>query len=456
METMSSNSKQLLMLQEQKRKRSQLAKRLLDDYLEESTHVTLPLSEEDFIGLDEAVQEYGEDFSGMMWNNLKKTQQRNREVAEAEEELYLQRRQRHDPLRTLRQKPSNLTAKNLQYNDKLMDKTTQVKEFVRDDGEDFAAGFDDDFDVQLADLNRVGLRPQLHVNKHRLLPHDVKVLSLMGYNFNEGVKKRISRFPSLSRLNSAPPPQNLARQKSKLSMVTSELHPPRLSKEERLAQYRSVDEQAPVRSRHKPNIKNFREVPQEVMAGISSMRLNKERQVWEGNEIDLARFEQPHLIPKHSADTQIAATESHMVFDSVNMRWNNTKHDEEDVFSDIPDLTDDRHNLWRPASSYKLAAPPKSVGFTMLTANDVLPLKPKRKDGGTIRRSASRATFSGLEFDVSEDLLRRFEKEETKIAKKVNNWFPVGEVYDYRMVNDEATTFQRDYYWEIRKLVLDS
>ncbi|CAN3374012.1 hypothetical protein DIRU0_D06502 [Diutina rugosa] len=454
METLSSNSKQSSLLQEQKRKRAPPSQRLLDEFSEESTNVTSPHSEDEFIGLDEVDQEYGEDFSSILLNNFKKVKQRNSMLAEEEEKMYSQWRPRHDPVKTLRQKPSNLTARNLQYNDKLMDKSTQVKEFVRDDGEDFAAGFDDNFEARMAQLAK------LQAGKQRSASHDPKLHSMMGYNFNEGVKKRISRFPSLNRLNEPPQPPRLTKSKSKLSMVTSEPQKTRLSKEEQLARYRKFDEKAPVKVHHTTKMQTIRCMPEDmdVTSKFSSMRLNKERQIWEGNETALARFEQPqpHFIPKYSADSQMVPPESDMVLDHATMRWTNLKQEEEDIFSDIPDLTDDRHNILRQSSSYKLAAPPKSVGFTMSTADDSSPSKQTRKEAKNARRSGSRATFGLSEFELSDDLLKRFEKEQEKIEKKVNNWFSVGETYDFNSVNEGAKSYNRDYYWEIRKMVLDS
>lgn len=408
--------------------RHKITKDNLSEFLDD-TGITLQIGDDDFIGLDDMAEEFGGNISEMMSLKFEKKQQAIKEAALAEEER-VSRKRRPGMLKT---KPSNLTAKNLRYNDELMDKGGQVQNYI--DMDEIDDGFDEDFDLQMA----TRAKPRQYRLNAAIKPQ------LVGYNFNEGVKNRLTRIPLFYRQTND---LGLSRQMSKMLLNANQpTHPSKL-KNEFLARYR---DDAKPRRKPAPKMQTFRELPANVLV-TSSMKFNKDKSVWEGNDGDLARFERPLLIEPHANESQPLA--DHMVYDPKNGRWINTKPDDEElIFNDIPDLSDERY-LWRQPSQYKLVAPPK-MGFDRRPLLQ-LPMKSRDRKRVVSQPSMAHIPLAGEDYQMSDDLIRRFHREQAKIEKKVNNWFNVGEAYDFREVNEGAAAFSRDYLWEIHKLVLDT
>lgn len=447
--------------------------RPLDEYLEnDSTDITSQINDDDFPELEQIIDDNGGDISMVMAHKLHAKKQALYQQAESDE-IHYGKVQRYRTSPKLRTKHSNLTEENLRQNTHVLDKTSRIHDYIcNDEDEGLDDGFDEDFDAQLSKSAGIIRPPTRQPMKKYRLTVDMKNPSA-GYNFNEGVQSRLSRIPSFYRAD--PDDQALARQTSKMNLNSRSRE-----KQELLGRFSQAQPARKRQSatRRKPKLfTDVSEFPQAAKVP-STMRFNRDRGVWEGNDVDLARFDRPSLItPQDASDPSLRAPEKHhMVLDTENGRWLSADpNDEECIFSDIPDLTDERHQLWRPPSQYKLAAPPKLILFCRSKLNLMLPMKPKRsseapppaklvlrKPSSRTISTVSRATSgssqnnAGNEFYMSDDLLKRFSKEEAKIERKINNWFNVGEVYDFRHVNAHAASTNRGYLWEIRKLVMET
>lgn len=175
----------------------------------------------------------------------------------------------------------------------------------------------------------------------------------------------------------------------------------------------------------------------------SKMKYNPINKKWEGNDIELVKFEniavpKPLLIPfsefKHNVkDKKIQGS---MVYDPEQLKWINLNNEEDNVFQDLPDLPDLQVNKRAISNS-----PTKNVG--------------RGVSAFTQRTESTNSTVSnnndGNEFQMAPKLIEKFYKEEMKLLKKLHSWFLQYNNYD--LVNDD---FNSNYFWEIRKMVIDN
>ena len=70
----------------------------------------------------------------------------------------------------------------------------------------------------------------------------------------------------------------------------------------------------------------------------------------------------------------------------------------------------------------------------------------------TASTASTANSAAGEEFALSTKLMAKFEKEEQKIRKKTHHWFGANESYHLH----GRGHFDADYYWEIRKMVMDN
>ncbi|KAG5416764.1 BFA1 [Candida metapsilosis] len=270
-----------------------------------------------------------------------------------------------------------------------------------------------------------------------------------------------------------------------------------------------------------------------VIPKSKSMVFNKAQNRWEGNEVDLLRFEQkPSLITLKEIepvgkeivnrdkldaldddddddDFPGMKRQGNMLYDDVNLKWINLDQDDEYIFDDIPDLIEpletirQHHNLqqkqqqqqqqeqgqWEQYSPtrpklggtntiYVLQSPISRRGLsqftqrtTSSTSSNTPPPQPQPLSTAS-RSNLIRSQSSSSRVDpvhhwqsqsqqnlqrhvsmsdnntsippVSSKLHDRFVKEEAKISRKINNWFI-----------DDNNDVKLDYYWEIRKLIME-
>ncbi|KAG5354679.1 Protein byr4 [Yarrowia sp. B02] len=139
----------------------------------------------------------------------------------------------------------------------------------------------------------------------------------------------------------------------------------------------------------------------------SGMSFNPTTMRWEGNDVDLKRFEstKPALLAFKS--TKGAQVVGNMYFDPVKLCWKSMEVDIDEL-EGLDDLEEE---------------PSSGVGF-----------------GG---RGFSGAA-DGHEFDLSDEFVAKLKHQEERWNRKTSGWFEVG------------TKFDRDYLWDIRRLITNS
>lgn len=311
---------------------------------------------------------------------------KQREAEREQRELMQKRHKDYDPNQTLRLKDFNkLTNENLTLLDQLDDEKTVNYEYVRDDVEDFAQGFDKDFETKLR------IQPSMPTLRSNV-PTLKKYKSYGEFKCDNRVKQKLDRIPSFYNKN-----QLLSKFKE-----TKSYHP----HHKKMGTVRCLN--------------NNSEVPV-TYPSISNMKLNKEKNRWEGNDIDLIRFEKPSLITHKENKTK--KRQGNMVYDEQNLRWINTES-EHDVFDDIPDL-----------AVKQLQSPVRGLSqFTQRTTSTTATTTAPSKNNET----------QHLDFEISRKLVDKFQKEQAKIEKKINHWFI-----------DTTSEFNTDHYWEIRKMIIE-
>ncbi|CAH2354878.1 hypothetical protein CLIB1423_19S01926 [[Candida] railenensis] len=273
-------------------------------------------------------------------------------------------------------------------------------------------------------------------------------------------------------------------------------------------------------------------VPVAALNSKTKMKFNPVKHKWEGNDIDLYKFEaikslqttKPRLITnkdykKDKSDVKkkiVGSTSSssssgekivgNMKYDPEAMKWVNLDEVEEDddIFDDLPDLpirngsknirsgsgvpfpsSKSHPNLHKSLSSststFRKSGSAKSI-MTLLNASPPkFPSRTTTNPSSKIRgvsstsaftqRTASTASSSSSkssqdsnqyddtsiqqdslmeEFFIDDKLIEKFHKEEAKWIKKTKHWFQEGESFDF-----SSTPFNKDYFWEIRKMVTD-
>lgn len=175
--------------------------------------------------------------------------------------------------------------------------------------------------------------------------------------------------------------------------------------------------------------------------GQSKMKYNALAKRWEGNDHELIRFEdvsprksQPSLITLKDFQPHKEKLKGNMIYDSENLRWVNMDKNDLDVgiFDEVPDL--------EPNDLPQFRQPER--GASAFTQRTVLTVSSDA--------SASKGRVTGNEFQISDKLQARFEKEEAKIRKKIHHWFGPHETYRLDRRGGDTS-----YFWDIRKMVVE-
>lgn len=246
----------------------------------------------------------------------------------------------------------------------------------------------------------------------------------------------------------------------------------------------------------------------------NKMKYNAAKHRWEGNDIDLYKFEKikslptskPRLIANvkpikginNVGDRGVGNSGGKVVgnmrYDPVAMKWINEDEDEDrDIFNDLPDLPSEskRRNkevrgisiskshpnlrkesnpvfpksgstksiismLKSSPSKYSLSNPGKFLrgvsttsAFTQRTTSSTSTTSNESDSTEYSENTPMQPVMQELYLD--DKLIEKFYKEESKWFKKTKNWFNEGELFNFGSNN----SFNRDYYWEIRKMVTD-
>ncbi|KAI5955704.1 hypothetical protein KGF54_001206 [Candida jiufengensis] len=211
------------------------------------------------------------------------------------------------------------------------------------------------------------------------------------FNFNNKIKNRLDRIPSF--------------------------YNPPVEKDQVLQKFKEPK----TTTHHNKKFKNYRTAQ---IVNSNSMKFNKTLNKWEGNDEDLIRFDnKPSLITKREINNIPRKKQGNMFYDEENLKWINLE--EEDEILDIPDLIEP-----------KLQSPIRGLSqYTQRTSSTAtLP-----NAFGNNRLSPTRTTNHKL----NQKLIEKFVKEEQKIDRKINHWFI------------DSNEIKTDYYWEIRKMVME-
>lgn len=477
----------------------------LSDYGEDTdTDITSEMDEDDFEEIDDIFgkEESGIYSSGGKVSNfgnfskasqaLTKKKQQLQQEAELEEEEMVERYRRlgHQGEPTtlkLKDLKNAQRAPNSQLDqDALENERTVNYEYTKDDFESFEDGFDLNIPIKF-EAEKLKQFQSSRANTGRLqhkmsmpnFPNSLKaskptkfkstmdlaaILDSQHPVFNNSNKiiRKLDRMPSFH--------NNKERAKSHTPNDDELNHNMELRKKQLLEKYMEITEQqknlktSPKKSR-RPQVREKQSTRKGVglvkylneksavpaTSSNGKMKFDTASKRWEGNEHDLMRFEenetiqpkkQPSLITVLDFQPHKEKLKGNMMYDAENLRWVNLdKVEEEDlIFDDLPDLVPNDVPQYKPSGS-KLALADRGVSTfthrTTLTASS--------------SSSALGRTTPGDEFQLLAKLMSRFEKEEVKIKKKTHHWFGTNEHYKI----DRPRAFNGEYFWEIRKMVVD-
>lgn len=405
----------------------------------EGTDVTSNFNEEEFEDIDDvfgAPEEQAQDAS-RLHIKLKSKKQHLQSIAESEEKELL-RRYRNDEMTTLKGREFDILES---------DKTINY-DFTRDDFDDFEQGFDINGlnnrlqlkqsmpDIRKESFNKKHMKKfQSSYNLNSYVNSDSKKADgfYAGYNnpkYDDKVMRKLERIPSFNQ--------------KRLDDMIEKNENFRATKQQLLQQYQEVDKQHKKTNQKILNLKKSMSMPARRGKKIglvkylgdvpntgsnTTMKFNHQLKNWEGNEIELMKFtnmntKRPSLIKfddymktsKSSSQIPRSQSSHNMIFDPVNLKWVSKDTEDEDVFKDVTELEDQRR------------------GPSMFTARTI----------------STKVDEEPNVFIVSKKLIDRFLKEENKIGRKTEYWFNKNDTYDL------DADFNHDYYWDIRKLIMDT
>lgn len=476
---------------------SPLRRRSLSDYSEDTDTDITELNDEDFEELDDI---FGKEESGLYssggTNNVglenasrasealnKKRQQLQKEAEIEDHEMYMRYRKHYgDEVNTLKLKDLKNYTLNAKLNkDPLENDHTVNYEYTRDDFETFEDGFEADLPLKLEPSRLRQFQSRKGTLSHKAslpsFPNSLKpskptkfksTMDLASHLHNKDEHPIFNNSNKIIRKLDRMPSFHIKRER----VVSNSSQPDsddlldrdmEIRKKHLLEKYMEISEQqkklrnSPKRTQ-KPSRKGVglvkylndkTSVPS--TAANESMKFNPVSKRWEGNEHDLLRFEEGLVEPKKQPSL-ITLTDfrnhnkikGSMMYDPENMRWVNLDKVAEEgdaVFDDLPDLVPN------DIPQYLMRKPSRPVlnerGVSAFTQRTVLAVSSDR---------SSSKSGPGDEFQISAKLCARFEKEEQKIKKKTHHWFGPNE--HYRV--EHAKPFHPEYFWEIRKMVMDN
>lgn len=441
----------------------------LSEYSEHTneTDLTSELNGDDFENVDDI---FGDEESGIYTSGgglkndikakqrlIKQQQQRQAEAQKEEEELAKQWRQREE-VQTLRIK--DLNPVNLDT-DALENERTINYEYTRDDFEDIEEGFELESAVKFepqsfkrasklnSKISMPDVRPSAHVAQSKkfksTMDLNYELRPSATFNSSNRVISKLDRIPSFySRPRQEPLPTTIEEQNK------AQIDDIEMKKQQLLSKYMEFtakqnklsSKKSKIQRTERPRnsklglVRNLNEVP--LATGNDKMKYNPVKKKWEGNNIDLVKFDKirqklsrPLLITakefkSNNKDKKIHGT---MIYDADQMKWINLE-DEEDVFGEVSDLvTTDLRD--RGVST-----------FTQRTIST---------NSAALVPSSTQESTQLEEFFIPSKQIEKFRKEEIKIRRKTTHWFNTNETY-----KPHKSSRHEDFRWEIRKMVMET
>lgn len=459
----------------------------LSEYSEDTneTDITSQFNDEDFDNINDVDNIFGNEESGIYSSggnantskanrHLLMKQRKLQNDAEIEERELLKKYKRlaNEETNTLKLKDFSIYDQNPIDSDALENEKTVDYEYTKDDFEDFEDGFDIDGHIELDfdKLKQYGREKSKSISMKASMPNfnnknnmsKVKkfksTMDLVNeletphpvFNNNNKIIRKLDRIPSFYNK------ENIKSKKSQLN------HDIELEKQQLLNKYMEITEkQNRINNRHRKknlsiksqsNGKNKRiglvrylnddPIPQND--ANSKMKYNPVNKRWEGNDIELVKFENLH-VPKpllisfneFKSNMKDKNLQGNMVYDPDKLKWINLnkEEDKDNVFQGLPDLPDLQVNKRTISSSPTKTIERGVSAFTQRTEST---------------NSSNSNNADGNEFEIPPKLIEKFFKEEMKLQRKINYWF---QQPNYELVNDE---FNYNYFWEIRKMVINN
>lgn len=484
---------------------SPLRRRSLSDYSENTETDITEMNDDDFEEIDNI---FGKEESGIYSSGggidtqkpdtsrasdrlAKKKRQLQKEADLEDRELFQKYRKHHgEEVNTLKLK--DLHKYQLESNlekDALENERTVNYEYTRDDFESFEDGFDADLPAQIEperlrhfhSSGNKGGRIQ-HKTSMPVFPNSLRSSKLTKFkstmdlasafekkehpvfnNSNKLIRKldRMPSFHSRKELNAAMEYQDDEELNNDMERKKKEL----LEKYMEITEKQKQLKTSPKRSsgllksagakRHGVGLVRYLNDKSAVPVGSTNgnMKFNARTKRWEGNEHELLRFDeeaqehpssrkQPSLITLKEFDRRVETIKGNMKYDAENLRWVNLDESDEvenHIFDELPDLEPNDIPRYRMPIKGKL----NDRGVSTFTQRTILSVSSDR--------SSALSASAGDEFQLGPKLMAKFHKEELKIYKKTHHWFGPNESYKV----DRARTFNSEYFWEIRKMVMD-
>lgn len=478
---------------------------------------------------------------------------------------------KEDPNRTLKLRDAvgvgregyKLTATNLNMLDHLENDKTINYDFTRDDNDQFEDGFDVDFEESIQKIKQQQQQQQQHqrlnmgtVPKHVLI--NKQSMPSLAKNHTNTIKKFKSTMDLTGDTLHEPPQEHQHPQQqpqgfnfnnrviNKLDRIPSFYNKPKIPDPESRIQL--LDKYAERKDKDKANAKvnvrgntkgihtsdhhqNHRYHPHKKMGHVrylneggtnsngeayniiprsKSMVFNKAQNRWEGNEVDLLRFEhKPSLItlneikPAHKDTNYDALNDDeydddfpgkkrhgNMLYDNVNLKWINLDQDDEYIFDDIPDLIEPletirqhhnqqqqqqhqqqmvQHSPTRPKlgstnTVYVLQSPISRRGlsqFTQRTTSSTNTIPTQQQHPSMTR---SKSTLLRSQSSLSQQQQHQSANDNGAmiplVSQKLIDKFAKEEAKINRKINhwfiDDNNDVKLDYYWEIRNLIMEN
>lgn len=226
-------------------------------------------------------------------------------------------------------------------------------------------------------------------------------------------------------------------------------------------------------------VRNLNSLSIPVASESSKMKFNYKSGIWEGNDIELMKFEdfpnaagptnnlsqaKPGLITSQDFDMKNKKIHGNMIFDLEQLRWINLDHEDDlDIFGDLPNLEQNNHSSPNRMPSRQTAgmtvkkSPMKKTesmrGVSQFTQRTTSTNSTNSNSENSITDEEDSGQMEGYEFNIPDKLIEKFEKEEAKINKKIKNWFNSRQ--HYKIDNQNPVQYNHDYFWEIRKMVIE-
>ncbi|KAG7662597.1 BFA1 [[Candida] subhashii] len=483
-----------------------ITREYLSEYSEENdTDVTSEFTDNDFDGWDLLTKnEEGQGDQTSIYQKMnqhliaRKVQQQKEAEIEQEElrKLWMAKKKQEqdymDPNQTIKlqdfsaYQDNKLTNENLSLFDLLENEKTVNYEYTRDEFDQFEDGLDDNFVEELQKrhaqrVHNINRNPKSSLRNKQSMPSIARTSKPSIKRFQSTME--FAKQSGLDGIQEEPAFKYNDNLKRKLDRIPSFYNTQESEKKTQLLnKYRDnikTNDSIHQQSHHKRKMGvvkclNNNRVTQNPSfpTPTKNMTFNYSQNRWEGNEEELMRFEnlsKPALITTREFEEPVLRLAiptkgegtHNMAYDKERLCWVNLDGEDDAIFHDIPDLIE--------AKPYKLNAPPQTVNNS---AQSIMKLASQQHmNSPTIRRGASQftqRTTSNIstgdvdgrlgqrvandddhnEFKLSKKLIEKFVKEDSRIERKTRHWF-----------NNNSTRnsgFNRDYYWEIRKMVIEN